>query len=164
MNLQIRFATPDDAIVVDRFIRELATFERALSSVESTPERLRSQMSQDPPPFECLIAVQNDQPVGFAVFYSTYSTWTATPGLHLEDLYVTPAERGHGIGRALLQRLAKITCERGYARLEWAVLDWNQPAIDFYNDLDAQPLNDWIVYRLSGKALSRLGTDAKETA
>ncbi len=164
MNVQIRFATPDDAVTIDRFVRELATFERALSAVQSSPERLRSQLMQRPPPFECLIADRGEQPVGFALFYGTYSTWEATPGLHLEDLYVTPEHRAQGIGRALLQRLASIACERGCARLEWAVLDWNQPAIDFYDDLEAKPLNDWIIYRLSGPALRRVGTETKDTA
>ncbi len=157
MNLSIRSAVPDDAAVIHRFISELAEYEREPDAVEATPASLRAQLESPKPPFECLIAERDGQPVGFALFFQSYSTWRGRPGLYLEDLFVPPSERGKGVGKALLRRLAAIAVQRGYGRMEWAVLDWNQTAIDFYESLGAEPLDEWTVYRLTGGALSALG-------
>lgn len=156
----LRRATADDAATIHRFIVDLAVYEREPDAVEATPASIAAQLAADRPPFECLLASVdvNGQrtDVGMALFFATYSTWTGRPGIHLEDLYVQPGARGRGVGRALLARLARLTLERGGRRLEWAVLDWNTPGIDFYDALDATPMDDWITYRLSGDALARL--------
>lgn len=156
MNPTIRMARPADAELIHRFIVELATYEREPDAVETTPERLRAQLSEARPPFECLIAELAGEPCGFALFFHSYSTWRGRPGIYLEDLFVPPEQRGRGVGFALLQRLAQLTIERGCARLEWAVLDWNQPAIDFYERLDAFPMDGWTVYRLTREPLEQL--------
>jgi GNAT superfamily N-acetyltransferase len=155
--LRIRPATPDDAALVHRFICELASYEREPDAVEVTPGELARQLAGQPPPFECLIAELGAEPAGFALFYQTYSTWRGRQGIWLEDLYVPEPMRRHGIGRALLSEVARITVERGFARLEWSVLNWNRPALDFYRSLGAQALDEWTVHRLTGDALERLG-------
>src|SRR5262249_25572811 len=132
MAVTIRFATPADAETIHRFIRGLAEYERMPDAVEVTPAILRAQMTSERPPFECLIAVVDREPVGFALFFQSYSTWRGRPGIFLEDLFVEPLRRGQGVGAALLRRVAALAVERGCARLEWAVLDWNTPAIGFY--------------------------------
>lgn len=152
----IRQARPEDADLLLRFIRELAEYEREPDAVKVTAATLAAQMRQAQPPFECLIADLADQPVGFALFFATYSTWLGRPGIYLEDLYVTPVARGQGIGRALLQELAIITRKRGGGRLEWSVLDWNQPAIDFYRRLGAAPKAEWIRFCIVDDAQRRL--------
>jgi GNAT superfamily N-acetyltransferase len=157
MALQIRRATPDDAPQIQRFIEGLAEYEHELSSVEATPEILRRQLASDPRPFECLIAEVGEQPVGFALYYHTYSTWKARPGIYVEDLFVLPEFRRRGIGEALLRRVARVAVEEGCGRLEWAVLDWNRPAILFYESLGARAMSEWTVYRLSDAALAELG-------
>ncbi len=154
--MTIRFATPDDAGTIHRFICELAEYEREPDAVEVTPDTLRAQLARDEPPFECLIAQDGADAVGFALFFHNYSTWRGRRGLYLEDLYVTPAARGHGHGRALLARLGELARERGCARMEWSVLDWNAPAIGFYETLGAVPLDEWTVWRLTGEALAAL--------
>jgi GNAT superfamily N-acetyltransferase len=160
VTLRIRFATPEDASILHRFICELAEYEREPDAVEVTPDELRAQLSQPRPPFECLLAEQGDaaaaEALGFALFFGSYSTWRGRPGLYLEDLYVSPVHRGAGIGRALLAALARLARERGCARLEWSVLDWNTPAIGFYEQLGATARSDWTVYRLTDEALERL--------
>lgn len=160
MTLQIRFATPQDAPTLHRFICELAAYEREPDAVEVTPQRLREQMAQPRPPFECLLAEEHGaQPAvakGFALFFSSYSTWRGCPGLYLEDLYVSPAHRGAGVGRALLGALARLARARGCARLEWWVLDWNEPAQRFYESLGAQAMGEWTTYRLTDEALEAL--------
>lgn len=156
MTLVLRFARPDDAATIHRFVVELATYEREPDAVVATVEDFRAQLAQSPPPFQALIAEFDGTPAGFALFFSNYSTWRGRPGLYLEDLYVTPALRGKGIGEALLARCAAIAVERGCARFEWAVLDWNRPAIGFYEKLGAKPLSEWTVYRLADDALSAL--------
>jgi GNAT superfamily N-acetyltransferase len=113
-------------------------------------------MLGDRPPFECLIGELDGAPAGFALFFQNYSTWTGKPGIYLEDLFVRPEARGRGLGKALLVHLAGIACERGCGRFEWAVLDWNRPAIEFYESLRAKPMAEWTVYRLAGDALRRL--------
>ena len=157
MPCSIRFAAPDDAPLIHDFIRALAAYEREPHAVEATPESIRAQLEEETPPFECMIAEMDGEPVGFALYFTTYSTWRGRPGLYLEDLFVPPERRGNGYGFALLERLAQIAVERGCGRLEWAVLDWNDLAIDFYKRLGAQPMAEWTVYRLTGDPLERLG-------
>ena len=154
--MRIRFATPRDAETILRFIRELAAYEREPDAVEATAEVLAGQLAEDPPPFECLIAELEGEPVGFALFFGTYSTWRARRGIHLEDLWVTPSARRRGVGRALLSRLAAVAVERGCARLEWAVLDWNELAMRFYRGLGASALDEWTTWRLSDAPLRAL--------
>ena len=153
MAVTIRDATPDDAQSIHRFICELAAYEREPDAVEVTPETLRAQLESPTPPFESLVAELDGAPVGFALFFHNYSTWRGCQGIHLEDLYVTPDARGRGIGRGLLDRLRAIARARNCARLEWAVLDWNTPAIRFYETLGAEPLGEWTTWRLTGPAL-----------
>jgi GNAT superfamily N-acetyltransferase len=156
MAFDIRPAGPADAEVVHAFIVGLATYERAPDAVEVTVAELRAQLASPAPPFECLLALDAGRPVGFALFFPTYSTWRGRTGIHLEDLFVPEAQRRRGIGTALLARVAQIAVERGCARLEWAVLDWNAPAIAFYRGLGAEALDGWTTYRLTGPALAAL--------
>lgn len=159
-SFQLRDANPEDAPHILRFIKELADYEREPDAVEATVESLTAQMESTRPPFECIIAevagASAPEPVGFALYFQTYSTWKGRPGIWLEDLYVTPSARRLGIGQALLKELAKRTVERGFGRLEWTVLDWNQPAIDFYLKLGSAPLDEWTTHRVSGDALTHL--------
>jgi GNAT superfamily N-acetyltransferase len=154
--LTLRQATAEDASTLLDFIRALAEYERQPQAVEVTAATLRQQLSAAEPPFECLLAEAHGVPVGFALFFRTYSTWRGRPGIWLEDLFVLPEARKRGIGRALLARLARIAAERGYARFEWSVLDWNEPAIGFYRRLGAEVLGDWRICRISDEALIRL--------
>lgn len=154
--LEVRFAVPDDAETIHRFIVELATYEREPQAVVCTPLHLRDQLAAERPPFECLIAEEDGQPRGFALFFSSYSTWRGRSGIYLEDLFVPPEHRGRGIGKRLLVELAKLCGQRGCARLEWSVLDWNQPAIDFYRSLGAVPLAQWTMFRLTDEPLVAL--------
>jgi GNAT superfamily N-acetyltransferase len=152
----IRFAGPDDAAVVHRFVSALALFEREPEAVEVTPAVIRAQLASPRPPFECLLAEVDGAPVGMALFFTTYSTWRGCPGLHLEDLFVDERARRRGVGRALLRRLAALARERGCARVELAVLDWNAPALAFYRALGAVALDEWTTWRLDGAALDAL--------
>lgn len=158
MSPQLRPATPADVPVILGFIRDLAAYERLLDQVEATEARLRTTLfpAAGTPAAECVLALWDNQPAGFALFFSTYSTFLALPGIHLEDLFVTPALRGRGIGGALLRHVAGIARARGCGRLEWNVLDWNAPAIAFYEGLGAQRLPEWQLCRLTGQALDRL--------
>ena len=156
MKPSIRFATPQDAEVIWRLIRDLAVYEREPDAVEATPDSLCEQMQASVPPFECLIAQSADEVVGFALFFHNYSTWRGRRGLYLEDLFVPTEHRGKGIGGALLARLAAIAVERGCGRMEWAVLNWNSPAIKVYEGLGAQPMKDWTTWRLTGEPLAQL--------
>ena len=155
----VAYGTPEDAATLHRFIVDLAVYEKEPDAVEVTPEILAAQMKSARPPFESLIAELDGRDVGFALFFTSYSTWRGLPGLYLEDLFVVPEARGHGVGKALLQKLAKITVQRGYGRFEWSVLDWNQDAIDFYNRLGAASVDGWIRRRLSREALKSLAHD-----
>ncbi len=134
-------------------IRALAEYERAPEQVRGNPELLADALFGAHPVAEALIAEQDGQPVGFALFYTTFSTWECRAGLWLEDLFVPPEHRRGGVGRALLAALAATTLERGYARLEWIALDWNEPALDFYAKLSARRLDEWIIHRLDGPRL-----------
>jgi len=153
---QLRFAEPKDAPEIVRMIKELAEYEKDPDSATAKPEDLAKQMESERPPFECIVAEVGGKAVGFALFFPSYSTWQGKPGLYLEDLYVQPDQRGGGIGKKLLHKLADVCRERGYGRMEWQVLHWNQPAIDFYQSIGAQPFDEWKKYRISGDALQNL--------
>jgi len=155
-SVALRFAGPDDAETLYALIVELAVYEREPEVVEATPQTLREQLLLDHPPFECVIAEVGDHAVGMALFFHNYSTWTGKRGLYLEDLFVVPSHRGQGVGFALLRKLAQIAVDRDCGRFEWAVLDWNEPAIEFYDRLGARPLKEWLVHRLAGDALRRV--------
>jgi len=155
LTLSIRPATPADVPVILRFVRELAAFEREPDAVEATDAMLERALFTERAA-EAAIAERDGEPVGFAVFFHNFSTWTGRKGLYLEDLYVTPGARGSGVGKALLRHLARLAIERDCARFEWAVLDWNQPAIDFYTAQGAEMQADWRIERVTGSALARL--------
>ena len=152
----IRPARPADAATILRFIRDLAAFEREPDAVEATEEMLSEALFGAHPAAEAVIAEQDGQPLGFALFFHNFSTWTGWRGLYLEDLYVTPEARGSGVGKALLQHLAALAVERGCTRFEWSVLDWNEKAIAFYRSVGALPMEEWTVYRVTGDALAKL--------
>lgn len=161
MTVTIRAATPHDADTIHAFICALAVYEREPDAVQVTAAILRDQLASPRPPFECLLAESAGVALGFALFVQNYSSWRGRAGLHLEDLFVPERHRGQGIGTALLTALARLAVSRGCARLEWAVLDWNQPAIDFYRGLGAIPLDEWTTYRLTDRAL--VDVAARET-
>jgi GNAT superfamily N-acetyltransferase len=154
----IRPARPRDVARIHELIVELATYERAADMVQSTPDQLHEALFGPEPAAYALVAEADGAVVGFALYFRNFSTWEGVHGIYLEDLYVAPEQRGLGLGKALLVALAEIAVERGYARLEWAVLNWNQPSIDFYTSLGAVPMDEWTVYRLAGPALKRVAT------
>jgi GNAT superfamily N-acetyltransferase len=158
LELQIRAAQPADISEILAFIRELADYEKEPASAIATHADLLRDGFTDPVRFHCLIAEWNNQPTGFALFFYNYSTWRGHAGIYLEDLFVRPAYRGKGIGKALLSSVAAIAVAEGCPRLEWAVLDWNTPAIDFYTSVGATPMSEWTTMRLSGVALAQLAT------
>lgn len=155
-NLEIRTTTEADVPVILRLIRDLAEYERAPDAVVATESGLRDVLFGPKPSAEVLLALENGEAVGFAVYFHNFSTWLGRPGLYLEDLFVRPEKRGKGFGRALLERLAKIAQERGCGRMEWAVLDWNEPAIEFYRKLGAKPMDEWTVFRLTEEGIAKL--------
>lgn len=157
----IRPATPADVPVILRFVRELAAFEREPNAVTATEADLAAALFGPAPAAEAVIA-ELGEPVGFALFFHNFSTWTGRRGLYLEDLYVTPAARGGGVGAALLRHLAGVALDRGCARFEWAVLDWNTDAIAFYRAMGAVGQDEWTVQRVSGEALARLAGGAAQ--
>ena len=154
--IRIDSATERDLPVVLDLIRALADYEKLAHLVTATEEQLRQTLFGTKPAAEVLLAHDEQECVGFAVFFTTYSTFLAQPGLYLEDLYVKPHLRGRGIGLALMRHLASLATERGYRRMEWGVLNWNQPSIEFYEKLGAVPMDEWTKYRLTGEALERL--------
>jgi GNAT superfamily N-acetyltransferase len=154
--VSIREATAEDVPLVFAFIKELAEYERLAHEVVATEEQIRATLFGERRVSEVLIASLDGSPVGFALFFPNYSTFLGRPGLYLEDLFVRPAARGFGIGRGLLEYLAKLAVDRGWGRLEWRVLDWNEPSIAFYKKLGAQPLADWTVFRVTGDSLRKL--------
>jgi GNAT superfamily N-acetyltransferase len=156
MSLSIRFATRDDLDTILGFIRALADYERLAHEMRAEPEMLGRHLFGERPMAEVLIAQIDGAPVGFALFFHNFSTFEGRPGIYLEDLFVVPAARGRGAGRALIVRLAQLALERDCARLEWWVLDWNRPAIDFYRALGARPMDEWTVQRIDGAALVAL--------
>lgn len=153
---QIRPATLADVPLILRLVRELAEFEREPDAVEATEDMLAAALFGERPAAEAVIAELDGAPVGFALFFQNFSTWTGRPGIYLEDLYVTPAARGSGTGTALLRHLAGIALDRGCGRFEWAVLDWNEPAINFYRAMGAVGMDEWRVQRVAGDALVKL--------
>jgi GNAT superfamily N-acetyltransferase len=158
----VRRARPADVPRILELIKELADYERALDEVSATADGLRAALFADQPAVfahvaEAVSAREGDpEIVGFALWFVNFSTWLGSHGIYLEDLYVAPAMRGRGVGKALLAELAAICVRRGYGRLEWWVLDWNEPAINFYRSIGAEPMSDWTVQRLSGTALAEL--------
>jgi GNAT superfamily N-acetyltransferase len=160
MSAVIRPARPDDCELIAILIGELAEYERLAHEAVATADDLRRDLFGERPYAEAVIAEVEGEPAGFALFFHNYSTFQGRPGLYLEDLFVRPAYRGRGLGRALLVHLARLALARGCGRMEWAVLDWNAPAIAFYESLGARPMSDWTTYRLDGAALGRLGTVA----
>jgi GNAT superfamily N-acetyltransferase len=155
-NFEIRMARVEDVPIILQLIRDLATYERAPNEVTATEEQLVEVLFGPRPSAEVMLAFEEDTAVGFAVFFHNFSTWLGRPGLYLEDLFVKPEVRGKGYGRALLVHLAKIARERGCGRMEWAVLDWNDPAIQFYHKLGAAPMDEWTVFRLTGDGIAKL--------
>jgi GNAT superfamily N-acetyltransferase len=154
--LRIAPANESDIPIILSFIRKLAEYEKMSHLVVATEENIREHVFGANPVVEVLLAYWDEEPVGFALYLRNFSTFLGQAGIYLEDLFVDPEHRGKGIGKALLARLAKIAVERGYGRLEWAVLDWNTPSIEFYRRLGAVPLDEWTAYRLTGAALDRL--------
>src|SRR5215831_11850312 len=159
----IRTTTEADIAIILSLIRDLAEYEREPSAVVATEAGLREVLFGPERSAETLLALEDERPVGFAVYFYNFSTWLGRPGLYLEDLFVRPADRGKGYGRALLIRLAQIAQERQCGRMEWAVLDWNEPAIQFYKKLGAQPMHEWTVFRLTQEEIVKLseGGDAR---
>lgn len=156
IDIPIRPATPDDVATILRFVQDLAAFEREPDAVEATEAMLSEALFGPQPAAEAAIAEEAGAPVGFALFFHNFSTWKGRRGLYLEDLYVTPAARGRGVGGALLRHLAGIAVERNCARFEWAVLDWNADAIAVYRRMGAVGLEDWTVQRVEGEALRQM--------
>ena len=154
--MKIRAATREDVPIILQLIRDLAEYERAPGEVTTTEEQLADVLFGERRAAEVLLAFENDAPVGFAVFFQNFSTWLGQPGLYLEDLFVKPEARGKGYGRSLLVHLAKIARDRGCGRMEWAVLDWNEPAIQFYRALGATPMDEWTVFRLKRQGIAKL--------
>jgi GNAT superfamily N-acetyltransferase len=154
--LEIRAARRSDVPRIFEMVLELATYERAADEVVGTEQLLEQGLFGADPAAEALIAELGGEAVGFALFFATFSTWLVLPGIWLEDLYVSPEHRRAGVGRALLAHLAAIARERGCARLEWAALRWNEPALRFYDAIGAQRLEEWVTLRLDGDALQRL--------
>jgi GNAT superfamily N-acetyltransferase len=154
--IEIRTATPDDVPLIFALIGELAEYEKLSHEVVATEEQIRATLFGDRAVAEVVIASLDGTPVGFALFFPNYSTFLGRPGLYLEDLFVRPDARGFGVGRELLEHLARLAVDRGWGRLEWRVLDWNEPSIAFYRKLGAEPLEDWTVFRVTGEALKKL--------
>jgi GNAT superfamily N-acetyltransferase len=159
VTFRLRPAEPADVQVIAELIRGLARFEKLEHEVNLTEERLAAGLFGPRPYAEAVLAEEDGRPVAFALFFHNFSTFLARPGIYLEDLFVLPDHRGHGIGRALLTHLARLAVERGCGRLEWAVLDWNSEAIGFYERLGARPNQDWTTYRFAGEALDRLARE-----
>lgn len=156
---RIRFATEEDVPLILTFVRELAEYERLAHEVVADEESLRDSLFGERRVAEVLLGYVEDEPAAFALFFHNFSTFLGKPGIYLEDLYVRPEHRGSGIGRAMLAHLARLAVQRGCGRLEWWVLDWNNPAIGFYRKLGAASMDDWTVYRLTGEPLERLAGD-----
>ena len=163
-NFQIRAAKVEDISIILELIHDLATYERAPGEVVATEEQLIDVLFGERRVAEVLLAFEEESPVGFAVYFYNFSTWLGRPGLYLEDLFVKPGKRGKGYGRSLLVELAKIARDRGCGRMEWAVLDWNEPAINFYRALGAMPMHEWTVFRLTRDEIAKLANAADTAA
>ena len=155
-NIEIRQATAEDAALILRFITDLAIYEKAEHEVLASEADIKQSLFGEGSTASAFICTIDNKPVGYAVYFFNYSTWLGKPGLYLEDLYVSPEYRGTGAGMALLKHLAKIAVAKGCGRFEWNVLDWNEPAIQFYESIGARPQNEWVGYRLTGDALNEL--------
>jgi GNAT superfamily N-acetyltransferase len=158
--IRLEPATQKDVPVILRFIKELAEYEKLSQEVVATEDSLRTSLFGARPAAEVVIAYASDEPVGFALYFQTFSTFLGRPGIYLEDLYVTPARRGQGVGRRLLAYVARVAVDRGYGRMEWSVLNWNEPALVVYRRIGARPLDEWTVQRLTGDALISLAQSA----
>jgi GNAT superfamily N-acetyltransferase len=161
MALTIRRARPDEAGLVLSLVRELAEYEKLLHEVEATEAMLAAALFGDQPRLFCEIAEWQGEPAGFAVWFVNFSTFSGRSGIYLEDLFVRPAQRGNGIGKALLAHLAKQCVANGWSRLQWSVLDWNTPSIEFYKSLGAELMEEWTVCRVTGLALTALAEGAR---
>jgi GNAT superfamily N-acetyltransferase len=159
LNLNIRPAVVSDCATLLTLIRGLAEYENLLDRVVATPQKLAETLFGALPAAEALLAEIDGQAAGFALFFPNYSTFLAQPGIYLEDLFVLPARRGHGVGKALLKAVAELAVQRGCGRFEWSVLDWNQSAIEFYEAMGATVMPDWRICRVTGPALVALGGD-----
>ena len=157
--LNIRPATRADAPTIASLVRELADYEKLLDEANATAADFLRELESPNPVIHVLIAEWNGTPCGFALYFFNFSTFVGKPGLYLEDLFVRPEQRKHGIGRALLRALARIAEERGCGRMEWAVLDWNEPALRFYKSLDARQMNEWIIHRLTPVEIAKLAAE-----
>lgn len=154
MSITIRPANIQDVDSILYFINQLAVYEKAPEQVKATPQKLIDSLFSDGATAHALLCEQDGEAIGFAVYFYNYSTWLGQNGLYLEDLYIDPGKRGQGAGKAIMQYLAKQAVAKNCGRFEWVVLDWNQSAIDFYNSIGGEPQNEWIIYRLTGNALS----------
>jgi GNAT superfamily N-acetyltransferase len=154
--LEIKPATKNDAGIILELIKDIAEYEKLSDQVEATKESIIKYLFDEKAFAECLIGFENKVPIGFALFFHNYSTFVSRPGIYLEDLFVKEKYRGKGYGKKLLLSLVKIAQERNCGRVEWSVLNWNKPAIDFYESLGATPMNEWTVYRLNQKAINEL--------
>lgn len=157
----LRDAQPGDERTILTLIRGIAEYEHMLDQVENSEALIRTQIFEKKTA-ECIIACENDTPVGFALFFTNYSTFVGKPGLYLEDLFVMPEHRGKGYGKKLFTRLARLAVDRGYARMEWTCLDWNAPSIAFYQSMDARPMSEWTNWRLQGDTLIAAAAQYKE--
>ncbi len=164
-SIEIRSATPEDIPTILALIRGLAEYEREPDAAKATPEQMQRHLFGEGfgrgPTAECVMGLLDGEPRGFALFFTSFSTWLGRPGIYLEDLFVLPEHRGRGLGKALLAHLAALAVDRGCGRLEWSVLDWNTPAIDFYRSLGAAPMSEWTVNRLTGPQLEQLAAFAE---
>ena len=160
MNHHVRSARPDDAPLIFDLVRELAEYEKLSHAVDATQESIAAALFGDRPRVFCDIAEWRSAGVGFALWFYNFSTFRGRHGIYLEDLYVRPAQRGHGLGKLLLANLARRCVAEDLARLEWSVLDWNEPALGFYRSIGAAPMDEWTVHRVTGDALDALAADA----
>ena len=156
----IRLAKPKDIADIHRLIYELAVYEKAPEQMVATVDQINQSLFKDNPVAFCHVAEVDGQIVGIALWFLNYSTWLGKPGIYLEDLFVQPDYRGHGIGKGFMKTLAQLCTERGYERFQWWVLDWNKPSIEFYKSLGALPMDEWTVFRLSGDALKKFASES----
>jgi GNAT superfamily N-acetyltransferase len=158
--MKIRLAEPVDISDIHRLIYELAVYEKAPEQMVATVEQIKESLFNEHPVAFCHVAEVDGKIVGIALWFLNYSTWLGKPGIYLEDLFVQPEYRGHGIGKGFMKTLARLCTERGYERFQWWVLDWNEPSIEFYKSLGAVPMNEWTVFRLSGDSLKKFASQA----
>lgn len=159
IGLTLRFATADDVPVILEFIKELADYEKLSHEVVATEEKLKGSLFGERPVAEVIICEYMTKPVGFSLFFHNFSTFLGQPGIYIEDIYIMPEHRGKGFGKTILIYLARLAIERGCGRIEWSVLDWNINALNFYNDLGAQAMDGWTVFRLTGNTLTNLSNE-----